>query len=196
MKAQLDVLENRIDRVELKVDKIEQKLAELEINELIVKGREIERIYSSLRTIGVLDIYKIHDELLNLKQTITKIEYHPWEWLQRDPVAMKAFLSKIHKMIADEIRQASLFTLYQENPQVVVRIVKDAVKEYLDIWEVNNQIAKQLVDQVLKDGYIKELVNHITTLILSPQFKEEFLRMLVVKKQELYEAKQLLEKEG
>ena len=195
MSKEIEILERRIDRILDRLDKVEEKLSQIQLNEIVVMGKEIQRVYKGLQAIGVLDIYKIHDELLQLKQTLTRIEYHPWEWLQRDPAAQRAFLSRIRKMISDEIKQAAFFTIYQENPQVVVKIVKDAVREFLEIWEVNDQIARQIVDNVLKDGYFKELVNHITTLILSPEFKRQFLQMLVESK-ELYEAKELLEKEG
>jgi len=192
---ELEMLERVVDRIQNKVDRIEQKLTELEINEVIVKGREILKIYKQLQQVGVVDVYKIRDEVLQLKQTLTYIQYHPWEWLQRDPVASKAFLSKVHKIIADEIRQAALFTLYQENPQVVVRVVKDTVKEYLDVWEVNNQVAREIVSNVLKNSYFKEIAHHITTTVMSTEFKREFLKQVVDVK-ELYEAKQLLETEG
>jgi phosphopentomutase len=192
---ELELLEKIVDRLQNRVDKIEEKLAQIQINDVIIKGREILKIYERLHLSGVLDIYKISDELFQIKQIVRQIQYHPWEWLERDPVAQKAFMTKLEKRIAEEVKQASLFTIYQENPQVVVKIVKDVVKEYLDIWEVNDQIARQIVDNVIKNGYMMELAKQLTQLVMTPEFRLTFLQS-VVDMDELRRVKRLMEEEG
>ena len=191
----LDLLSKNVDVLQDRVTRIEEQLSKIQIYDVIIKGREILNIYSKLKTIGVLDIYKIHEDVERMKETLTRIEFHPWEWLERDPVARKAFISRLEKRIADEVRQSTLFTIYQENPQIVVKIVKDAVREYLNIWEVNPQIAKQLVSNVLKDGYLMEIVRHLTTIILSPEYRRQLFQNVIDMKK-LQRVKNMLEKEG
>ena len=192
---ELEMLEKIVDRLQNRVDRIEEKLSEIQLSDVIVKGREILNIYQKLHYFGVLDVYKIHDELLNVRKILTSLQYHPWEWLERDPRAREAFLTKVRRYIAEEVKQAALFTIYEENPQVVVKIVKDAVKEYLDIWEVNDQIAQQIVDRVIKSKYMSELAKQLLHLVVTPEFRVNFLQS-VVDFNELRLVRRLMEEEG
>jgi len=188
----IDRIDKRIDRLEDRIERLEIRLDQINLSEVIVKGREIENIYEKLNKIGIVDVFTVYNELLNIKQTLNKIIYHPWQWLERDPIARQSFFAMLNKKIVDEVRHAALFTIYEEQPKIVVKIIKDAVKEYLDVWEINDQVAKNIVSNVINDGYLSELSKNVLTLILP--YVKEIVRRDIGKK--LKDIKAKLESDG
>jgi len=191
---EIEKLDKRIDRLEDRLERTEIRLEQINLSEIIVKGREILDIYSRLHQYGVIDIFNVENDILNIKQRLNRIEYHPWEWLERDPRARQAFLTVLNKRIAEEVRQASLFTMYQEQPNIVVRIVRDVVKDYLKIWEINDQVALELVDNVIREKYFNEIIKNVLSVILSEQ-NINHMKDMIVNKDELINIKKYLEGE-
>lgn len=175
-------IESRLDRLEERLDRLSDRIEEINLSEAIVKGRYILEIYDRLHALGVIDIYQVSEEIMKVKSVLRSIQYHPWEWLQRDPNAYKSFISRLEKRIAEEVRQAALFTLYEEQPNIVVKIVKDAVKEYLDIWEVNDQIAYQLVKKVINERILSEILKILSSIVMSKEYMEKMYNTAIYKR--------------
>jgi len=72
-------------------------------------------------------------------------------------------LNEIDKRVAREVEQGLMFVLYNERPDKVVEMVKRVVEDYLKKWEIDNQIARQIVANVVNE----------------PQFIENLLKILI-----------------
>lgn len=190
---EIERIERRLDRLEDRLERTEIRLEQINLSEIIAKGREILNIYDRLTTQGIIDVYNFADDILEIKKRLNKIEYHPWEWLERDPRAKQAFLAVLNRRIAEEVRQAGLFTLYEEQPSIVVKIVKDSVKEYLNIWEVNDQIAQQLVNNALKT-YINDITKNVLSVVMSREYINR-LKQNLIDRDKIGKAKKVLEEE-
>jgi len=110
-----------------------------------------------------LELIKISEELTKLKEHVHFMRFKPHEWLKRDRQFYNAFMTEIKKHIAKEIEQGLMFVLYNEKPQKVVELVKKVVEDYLKKWEVDDQIAEQIVFNVLsKPEFMKRILSVVT----------------------------------
>jgi len=124
---------------------------------------EILRARDALRESRFLDLINISDEIRKLKEEIHFMRYKPWEWFTRDQQFQRALLNEIDKRVAREVEQGLMFVLYNERPDKVVEMVKRVVEDYLKKWEVDDQIARQIVANVVNE----------------PQFIENLLKILI-----------------
>jgi len=124
---------------------------------------EILRARDALRESRFLDLINISDEIRKLKEEIHFMRYKPWEWFTRDQQFQRALLNEIDKRVAREVEQGLMFVLYNERPDKVVEMVKRVVEDYLKKWEIDNQIARQIVANVVNE----------------PQFIENLLKILI-----------------
>jgi hypothetical protein len=109
------------------------------------------------------EILKMSEEIAKLRELIHFMRFKPHEWITQDRQFRSAFISKIREEIADQVNQLFLLDIYRDRPQKVAEIVKKVVEDYLKIWEVNDQIAQQIV------------VNSIS----KPEIKEELVKMML-----------------
>jgi len=124
---------------------------------------EILRARDALRESRFLDLINISDEIRKLKEEIHFMRYKPWEWFTRDQQFQRALLNEIDKRVAREVEQGLMFVLYNERPDKVVEMVKRVVEDYLKKWEIDDQIARQIVANVVNE----------------PQFIENLLKILI-----------------
>jgi len=102
----------------------------------------------------------LNNEVLKIKEEIHYMRYKPHEWFKRDPVFFRSFMNEINKKIAEEVRQGLMFHVYQENPKKVVELVKSVVEDYLKKWELDDQIAEQIVANVIsKPEFMNKILN-------------------------------------
>jgi len=137
------------------------------VNEDIAEARdavaEIFRARDFLREARFLDLIDISDEVRKLKEEVHFMRYKPWEWFKRDEKFWRALMNEIDKRVAREVEQGLMFILYRERPDKVIEMVKRVVEDYLKKWEVDDQIAEQIVSNV----------------VMKPEFVEKILRVVV-----------------
>jgi len=124
---------------------------------------EILRARDALRESRFLDLINVSDEIRKLKEEIHFMRYKPWEWFTRDKQFQSALLNEIDKRVAREVEQGLMFVLYNERPDKVVEMVKRVVEDYLKKWEIDDQIARQIVANVINE----------------PQFIENLLKIFI-----------------
>ena len=112
-------------------------------------------------------VYKLfedlNNEVLKIKEELHHMKYKPHEWFKRDPVFFRTFMNEINKKIAEEVRQGLMFHVYRENPKKVVELVKSVVEDYLKKWELDDQIAEQIVANVISKP---EFMNKILSIVI------------------------------
>ena len=124
---------------------------------------EIVRARDFLREAKLLDLVELSDEIRKLKEEINFMRYKPWEWFRRDKDFQRALMTEIEKRIAREVEQGLMLVLYEEKPKKVVEMVKKVVEDYLKKWELDDQIAEQIVYNVISRP---EFVDRILKIIV------------------------------
>ncbi|RLI73081.1 hypothetical protein DRO97_08120 [Archaeoglobales archaeon] len=137
-----------------------------EANEAI---SEVLRARDFLRETRFLDLIEIDEEIRKLKEEVKFMRYKPWEWFKRDEKFQRALMNEIDKRVAREVEQGLMFILYKERPEKVVEMVNRVVKDYLKKWEVGDQIAQQMVRNVVTkpdfiDYFLKLVSPYITRM--------------------------------
>jgi len=128
---------------------------------------EILHARDFLRETRFLDLIELDEEIRKLKEMVHFMRYRPWEWFKRDENFQRALMNEINKRIAREVEQGLMFVLYNERPDKVVQMVKRVVEDYLKKWEVDDQIAEQIVSNVvMKPEFIEKLLRAITPSIV------------------------------
>jgi len=122
-----------------------------------------------LRETRFLDLIEIDEEIRKLKEEVKFMRYKPWEWFKRDEKFQRALMNEIDKRVAREVEQGLMFILYKERPEKVVEMVNRVVKDYLKKWEVGDQIAQQMVRNVVTkpdfiDYFLKLVSPYITRM--------------------------------
>ena len=178
----------KIDSLEDRIDRLNHRLEELNLTEVMVKGQKILELYDFLKTYGVVDTLFFLEEINDLKKRLTKIELDPLNWLMRDKRFQDSLRNHINKTILREIKNIGLLHLYQDDPKTLIRTVKDAVKEYLEIWEVNDQVAQQLVEKVIMDKMLGNVANTTIEFV-----KESIIKDLEERRKKLDKIKEVVE---
>ncbi len=125
---------------------------------------------------GVFDVLKVSEELKRLKEMIYFMRFKPWEWFNRDEAFKRSLLNEIDKHIAREVEQAMMLTLYEERPKKVVELVKRVVEDYLKKWELDDQIAMQLVMSTITTPEVISRVVQIVEPSLARKLFDALLR--------------------
>lgn len=135
------------------------------------------------------ELIRLSDELRKLKEEVHFMRYKPWEWFKRDEKFQRALMNEIAKRVAKEVEQGLMFILYKERPDKVVEMVKRVVEDYLDKWEVDNQVAEQIVENVIRQPeFIEKLVR-----IISPNITRAVMNVILKQREAASDALKMLE---
>jgi len=108
-------------------------------------------------------IEELNKEIKDIKEEIKYIMYKPHEWFSRNRTFYDSFMNKINQKIAEEVRQGLMLHIIHENPKKVAELVKNVVEDYLEKWEIDDQIAEQIVLNVISKP---EFFNKLLRIIL------------------------------
>ena len=148
----------KLDVIEDKVRQLELRLEQLKLSEVIVKGEKILELYELLKTYGIIDILFVLEQINDLKRRMSKIEEQPLEWLKNNEAFKREITIMVNKKIFEEVRNIGLLHLYKDDPTQLIKTVKETVKDYLKIWELNDKIAQQLVEKVIVNKMYETLL--------------------------------------
>jgi len=71
------------------------------------------------------------------------------------------------------------------------------VRDYLNIWEVNDQVALQIVDKIMRDKYFEVILKNVMGFVTSSNFPQAVVHVLKDKyNKELSDIKKKLINEG
>jgi len=94
------------------------------------------------------------------------MRYKPHEWLKRDKQFYNALMTEVKKIVRDEVGAGLAFALYEERPDKIVEVIKQCVEDFMEKWEVDTQVAEQIVENVLKQPkFIEKIVLLVTPLV-------------------------------
>jgi len=143
--------------VEEKLEKIEEAYG------AAIRLLEIEK---DLKEGKVLDWHELSELIMKVSHAVNYMRYKPHEWLKRDKQFYNVLMIEVKKIVRDEVGAGLAFALYEERPDKIVEVIKQCVEDFMEKWEVDTQVAEQIVENVLKQPkFIERIVVLITPLV-------------------------------
>lgn len=155
---------------------LEKRVAQLEreLNRMKGSWARATELLSIIEQRGFAEPYKLVEKIYDLDREVKELKTNFWDVMENDPQASRAFITRLRTEIAHEVEEAALFTVYEENPQVVINVIKEAVEDKLSQWEFNEQVTYRLVDKVFNEqGYFDRVMDRMYGIVNTKEFAEQ-----------------------